>query len=302
MGLDNALPGYRVTRQLGIGARSKVFLATELATGKKVAVKRVVRETADDDRFIEQAETEHTVCSKVLHPFLRQSYRIHRVRKLLVTREVITVMEYVDGLTLEQARPNRLNTFLTIFTRVAEGLLALHRGGYVHSDIKPTNIMLADGGVLKIIDFGQSCPLGHKKSRIQGTPDYIAPEQVRRLPLDARTDVYNLGATMYWLLTSENYPTAIQGSDPRGGIRIVSADKPLAPIEWNDKIPLSLSKLVMECCSENPSERPTDMQQVIARIVLVRKLWNKQLDGLRAKRLESPLAEGGAKAQSEVDA
>jgi len=197
------------------------------------------------------------------------------------------VMEYVDGLSLETARPNRLATFLTVCQRVAAGLHAMHQAGYVHSDIKPNNVMVGKGGFVKIIDFGQSCLLGHRKGRIQGTPDYIAPEQVRRMPLSARTDVFNLGATMYWLLTSENYPTALRNDKPRGGVNLISADKPLAPIELNDKIPLALSRLVMECCRDNPEERPGDMTQLSSRLEALKKMWNKSRTDARGARDEA---------------
>lgn len=287
------LPGYRVIRQLGIGAASKINLAVELKTGRKVAIKNVARQSAEDDPFIRQVETEYAVCSKLDHPYLRKVYSIHRRRKLLKVSEIIMVMELVDGLSLETARPNRLNTFLKIFQRVGEGLHAMHTGGFVHSDIKPTNILIAQGGVIKIIDFGQSCPLNHRKERIQGTPDYIAPEQVNRAPLDARTDVFNLGATMYWLLTSENYPTAIRGAEMRGQITLMNAEKPLAPVELNLKIPVALSNLVMECCRESPAERPADMKQVLSRLAVVQKLWAKQRETWKVERL-SPVADGSA--------
>lgn len=283
--MNTELPGFRVIKQLGVGAASRIHLAVELGTGKKFAVKHVFRNSPDDDPFIAQVEREYSVSSKLEHRYLRRSYSIHRVRKLLQLKEVILVMELVDGLNLENARPNRLNTFLTVFSRVAQGLQAMHQAGFVHSDIKPTNIMLGSKGVLKIIDFGQSCRMNHRKERIQGTPDFIAPEQVKRLSLDARTDVFNLGATMYWLLTSENYPTAIRGSDVRGGISLLDTSKPVAPVELNDKIPLSLSKLVMECCSENPADRPGDMKQLLARLAVVQKLWQKHREALRNERL-----------------
>jgi len=209
------LPGYRITRQIGTGAGSKIFFAVELKSGKTFAVKHVVRNTPEDEVFIAQVEREYQVSSGISHPYLRHSYSIHRIRKRLQIKDLMLVMEYVDGLNLEKARPNRLNTFLTLFRKVAEGLHAMHEAGFVHSDIKPTNIMIGKGGIVKIIDFGQSCAMNHRKERIQGTPDYIAPEQVRRMPLDRRTDVFNLGATMYWVLTSENYPTEIRGADPR---------------------------------------------------------------------------------------
>ncbi len=285
--MADALPGYRILEQIGTGARSKIFAGVELKSGKRFAVKHVVREAGDDDRFLEQVETEYNVSSKLGHPNLRRSFYLHRVRRLLQVREMYLVMELIDGLCLDKARPNRLNTFLTLFQKVALGMQALHEAGYVHTDLKPINIMLAPKGVVKIIDFGQACVIGHRKPRIQGTPDYIAPEQVRRLPIDVRTDVFNLGATMYWVLTSENYPTEIQGQEPGRGFKL-STGKAIAPIELNAKIPLSLSNLVMECCRENPAERPADMKQVIARLATVQKLWRKHREEMRAQRRLAP--------------
>jgi len=283
--VDDILAGYRVTRQIGVGAGSKLYVAIELQTGKTVAVKHVVRNTPEDERFLAQAENEYKVSSKFDHPGLRRSFSLKRIRKRLQVKELLLVMEYVEGLNLEKARPNRLKTFLLLFQKVAAALNAMHEVGFIHTDIKPTNILIAQGGVVKIIDFGQSCRIHHRKQRIQGTPDYIAPEQVQRLLLDQRTDVFNLGATMYWVLTSENYPTAIRGLDSRGGINIVTSHKPIAPVEHNDKIPISLSTLVMECCRENPVERPADMKQVLARLMVVQKLWDKYRDSARAGRL-----------------
>ena len=294
--MDSILPGYRITRQIGLGAGSRISIAIEMKSGKTFSVKHVLRNTADDQRFIDQIENEYKVSHAIDHPHLRHSFHIHRVRRLLAVKEVFLVMDYIDGLPLESARPNRLNTFFTIFQKIAAGLDAMHRAGWVHADIKPTNIMLAAKGVVKIIDFGQACPLGHRKDRVQGTPDFIAPEQVRRLRLDQRTDVFNLGATMYWVLTSEKYPTAIRGQDARGGISLMSADKPIAPVELNDKIPVSLSNLVMDCCRENPAERPADMKQVTGRFAVVQKLWRKHRDEIRTKlRYAAPSPAGPGK-------
>ncbi|MBI1825688.1 MAG: serine/threonine protein kinase [Planctomycetes bacterium] len=289
MAINDPLPGFRILKQIGVGAASKIYTSVELRTNKSFAVKHVIRNSADDDRFLEQAETEFACSSQIDNPYLRRSVSIHRIRKLLQTREIYLVMELVDGLTLDVARPNRLNTFLTLFQKISAGLTALHDAGWVHADIKPINIMLAPKGIVKIIDFGQACKIGHRKERVQGTPDYIAPEQVRRLPLDQRTDVFNLGATMYWTLTSMNYPTAIRGQDARPGVAVLAHDKPVAPIELNDKIPLALSKLVMECCNENPEERPVDMKQVSARLSVVQDLWRKFRENVRAgKKGQAP--------------
>jgi len=275
------LPGYRFTGQVDSGAGSKIYTAIDLRNHRTVAVKHVVRASADDGRFLTQIENEYQISGQLDHPALRKSFALRKIRKLLQVSEMMLVMEYVDGLNLEKARPNRLTTFLTVFQRLAAGLDAMHAAGFLHTDIKPTNIMVTRGGSVKIIDFGQSCKIHHRKLRIQGTPDYIAPEQVRRLLLDQRTDVFNFGATMYWVLTSEKYPTAIRGIDANGGVNVIRSDKPIAPIELNGKIPISLSQLVMECCRERPAERPADMKQVIARLATVQKLWKKYRDALR---------------------
>ncbi|MEK6676731.1 MAG: serine/threonine-protein kinase [Planctomycetota bacterium] len=284
--MSDPIPGYRLLEQIGTGARSRIFAGVELKTNQRVAIKHVVRQTAEDDRYLEQVEVEYFISSKFDNPYLRRTYFLHRIRKLLQTRETYLVMELIDGLTLDRARPNRLNTFLSLFQRVGSGLQALHDLGYVHTDLKPINIMLARGGIVKIIDFGQSCKIGHRKQRIQGTPDYISPEQVRRLPIDVRTDVFNLGATMYWVLTSTNYPTEIRGGDVVG-THVVSSNKPVAPNELNAKIPLSLSNLVMECCKENPAERPADMKQILARLATIQGLWKKHRETVRQERLHA---------------
>jgi serine/threonine-protein kinase len=280
--LSTLVPGYKLGRQIATGAGSRIYHATRLADGRPFALKRVERNSADDDRFLAQLDTEYEVTSKLDHPALRKSYLLHRVRKLLAVKEAFLVMDYIDGLPLEKARPNRLATFLGVARLVAAGLHALHEGGYVHSDIKPNNIMIAKGLTVKIIDFGQSCPMGATKERIQGTPDYIAPEQVRRRPLDRRTDVFNLGATMYWLLTSRNFPTLL--AEPGGrGAALVDSSPPVAPIDLNDKIPRPLSNLVMECCRENPAERPADMRRLGDRLEVIQKTWLKELESSRAR-------------------
>ncbi len=267
--------GYRISRQIGLGAGSRIYLATAVATNTPVAIKRVVRNTPEDERFLQQMENEYKIVSELKSPYIRKVIEIHRVRKHLQLKELIMVMEYVDGLTVEEARPNRLNTFLVLMNHVAEGLHEMHEHGYVHTDIKPNNVMIARGGAVKIIDFGQSCPLGHRKERVQGTPDYIAPEQVRKMPLDRRTDVYNLGAMMYWLLTSERFPTVLN-KNADAGQHVIVEDKPRSPVEVNDKIPRSLSSLVMECCSDNPDGRPADMMSVVGRLKAIRGQWRKQ--------------------------
>lgn len=270
------LPGYEVISRIGRGAGAVISLARDGANARLVAIKHIVRRTPDDDRFITQAENEYEVTRNLSHPYLRQCYELVRVRKWLRTRELVLVMEYVDGERLEDECPQDLPTIIDVFMKIAEGLHAVHLHGYAHADIKPNNVLLTRDGGLKLIDFGQSCPLGYVKDRVQGTPDYIAPEQVHRQAIDQRTDVYNLGATMYWVVTGKWFRTLITVAPP-GATRIAleSQRGNDPPHELNPKIPLPLSKLILECCATVREDRPRDMREVLSRLETIRHLLGR---------------------------
>lgn len=152
------LPGYEVISRIGRGAGAIISLARDGERGRLVAVKHILRRGPEDDRFIAQAETEWAVARDLDHPYLRKCFDLVRVRKWLKTRELVLVLEYVDGERLEDECPQDLPSILSIFMKVAEGLQALHQRGYAHADIKPNNILLTRDGGLKIIDFGQRLP------------------------------------------------------------------------------------------------------------------------------------------------
>ena len=183
-------------------------------------------------------------------------------------------MEFVDGIVLDQRRPDQADVTIDLFTKLAEGLGHMHGLGFLHTDIKPNNVLLANDGSIKIIDFGQSCRIGVKKPRIQGTPDYIAPEQVERRRLTRQTDVFNLGATLYWALTGQAYPTAIGKGGHRQDARRLDLIPP--PHELNSDVPPSLSKLAMDCCHYDPARRPMGMKEVISRLETVRHVLEKR--------------------------
>jgi len=154
------------------------------------------------------------------------------------------------------------------------GLAEMHDAGYVHADIKPNNIMVTGPRQAKLIDFGQSCPKGTIKDRIQGTPDYIAPEQVLRRAITPATDAFNLGATMYWLLTKRHVPTLIPKTTAMVGQlkddnTVLRQDKLPTPAELNDQVPPALSNLVMDCVQADPKNRPPTMRGIAERFEIV---------------------------------
>lgn len=270
-----SVPGYTVYERLGTGARSSIWLVSEHKTGRQYALKRVLRRQTEDTRFLVQAQNDYDISSKVEHPYLRKSLEMRRIRKLLAVKELQVIMEYVDGQTLEEIGPLGMHGLLGVFSKIAEGLEALHRMGFVHADMKPNNILVGKKGEIKIIDFGQSCPIGHAKDRIQGTPDYIAPEQAQRgIPLTERTDVFNFGATLYWAITGKAFPTVL-GSKKRAGVDLLIQRDAPPPHELNSNVPTALSRLVMECCEENPKDRPADMREVRYRLEVTQHILDK---------------------------
>lgn len=270
------VPGYTVYERLGTGARSTIWLVVDQHNGRQLALKRVVRRATDDDRFINQAINDYEISCKLNHPCLRRSFELRRVRRLFQLKELHILMEYVEGRSLEEIGALGIHGLTGIFVRVAEGLDALHQSGYVHTDMKPNNILIGARGEVKIIDFGQSCPIGHVKGRIQGTPDYIAPEQVERgIPLDQRTDVFNLGATLYWAITGQAYPTVLPSKRRREGIDLLMPRQAQPPHELNPNVPPAMSRLVMDCCQENPKNRPANMSEVIRRLQVVQHVLDK---------------------------
>ena len=259
------VPGYQVLQFIGSGACSTIWRVKDSQTGKLFALKRVMKRQSSDYRFIEQAENEYEVARQLDHPVLRRMYSLRRTKRWLTLREIHLIMEYCEGQTLQDSRPTGVAEVLRIFVKVGEALAYMNAQGFVHADMKPNNILIAPGGAVKVIDFGQSCPLGTIKERIQGTPDFIAPEQVHRRPLDARTDVFNFGATLYWALAGKAIATAIPKANSL--MTIGPAGQPLDQI--NPDVPSGLTKLVNDCIEPQPSRRPGTMNEVASRLSLV---------------------------------
>lgn len=261
------VPGHQVEKFLGSGARSTIWQIRECHTGKSFALKRVIKRHSSDARFLAQAANEYEVANRFDHPTIRKIYRLHRVKHWLSVREVHLFMELCPGQTVQDERPESPTQTLRIFAQVAEALQHINSRGFVHADMKPNNIVVnPEDGSVKIIDLGQSCPIGTVKQRIQGTPDFIAPEQVRRLPLDGRTDVFNFGATLYWALTGRAIPTVL----PKKNATSLKADSAATPPEQlNEQVSAALNKFVLDCIEPIPSRRPRAMTDVAARVALL---------------------------------
>jgi serine/threonine-protein kinase len=269
---------YDVLERLGEGARSIIYRVSDPETRQEYALKHVVRADQKDIRFIEQMETEFEISRQFTHPNLRRSYDLKITKTLLLkVNEAFLLMEMFEGQALDVRLPEDMIEVVDTFIQAAQGLRAMHAMGFVHCDIKPNNILRNNKGMVKVIDYGQSCKIGTIKERIQGTPDFIAPEQVARRPVTVQTDVFNLGATLYWALTGRHIPT-LYTVNKKGENSFLLDARIDSPQDLNPKVPPALSNLVMECISTRPQKRPADMDQVLTRLELGKHILHKAIN------------------------
>lgn len=274
--LPKSVLGYDVLDFIGEGAGSRIFAVTHPTTKQLFALKYVVPKADKDARFVEQLETEFEVGKHVSHQGLRRSLDLKITKSFFrKVTEAGLVLELFDGVSLERRLPQSMTQLVEVFIKSADALASLHALGYVHCDLKPNNILVdAAARNVKVIDLGQAARIGTAKSRIQGTPDYIAPEQVKCLPVTVQTDVFNFGATMYWSLCGKKLPTLfnIKKSENSFLVDAVMA----SPRDCNKLVPETLSNLVMECVRTNPQKRPSDMTDLSRRLEIILHVMRRE--------------------------
>jgi serine/threonine protein kinase len=266
----DVVEGFRILSDIGRGAASAIYLVQDEKSKHIWALKHVEKNEPKDQRFLDQAEIEYRIAQELDHPAIRKIPRLIKKGSLLKTKDLYLVMELVDGVSMERHPPETFEQAMQIFIQTAHGLHHMHERGFVHADMKPNNIVVSEGDVAKVIDLGQGCKIGTIKPRIQGTPDYIAPEQVHRREITPLTDVYNMGATMYWVLTRRNIPTALgKGDRLLGSVDDALLEKPKPAIEINTRIPPMLNDLIMHCVEVDPNDRPQSMKAVADKLELI---------------------------------
>jgi len=256
------LAHYEVIRVLGTGGMGTVYLARDTALDREVAVKVLRPEVAGDpalrDRFVREARA----AARVSHPNLTHVYFVGEA-----DGRPYFAMEYCPGTTLEAAirenGPFPLEKGLDLLEQAARGLAAAHGAGVVHRDVKPSNLMVLPDGRVKVTDFGLAKSLsgdvGATAGRILGTPTYMSPEQVRGKPVDARTDIYLLGLTA-WFLFAGRPPFA---SEQIGEVINDQLNSPLPPLAAaRPDLPPALGEAVDRMCAKDPAQRPASMEEI----------------------------------------
>jgi serine/threonine protein kinase len=253
-------------RELGTGAGTRVTLMRDAKDGQQYCKKSVSASADNWQSQVRQLKNEFDIGVQNSHPVLRKTVEYGIIKRKLRAIEAYNLLEYVDGIPLDKfAEGNPLPLIIKVFWHVADGLHDLHRRGFLHADLKPQNILCAKSGRPTIIDFGQACPLLTRKERIQGTKDFIAREQVERLALDQRTDVFGLGATMHRVFLGRSVETELNTAAT--GKAGVSLDRWRNPnLDQSQLLDATLLKLIEDCCQPERGNRPDNMQLVKDRL------------------------------------
>ncbi|MCP4591328.1 MAG: serine/threonine protein kinase [bacterium] len=267
------IPNYRILDKIGVGAGSVLYKARCVTTGTLYSVKHVKMRAPEDQGFINQLKDEYTTGSALDHPVLRKVYELRYIRRRLRVHGALLFMEYIDGLTFKDPKfCADLPDLLELFARAADGLHAMHKGGFVHADLKPGNMLLTADGEVKLIDFGQSCPMHTAKSRVQGTVDYMAPEQVARDVLGQRTDVFGLGAALHRIVTGKPIVTDMNKNvsvhtQANLGKRAEELSAPTM-----EGLPVCFIRLIQDACNPEQKKRPKDMREMRQRLLTARTI------------------------------
>jgi serine/threonine protein kinase len=174
------------------------------------------------------------------------------------------LIEYVNGKTLDTCPRLTMPRLVQVFKAVADGMVHMHRRQVCHGDLKPNNIILSRSGEVKIIDFGLARIKGEGGGRIQGTPEYMAPEQVKHSLINERTDIYNFGGAMYRLVSWRLPPPVV--SDEEGGHSLLPAkmwERTYKPVEeLQPNTPPALAEVINRCLCFDANKRPERMSEV----------------------------------------
>jgi eukaryotic-like serine/threonine-protein kinase len=261
---------YKILDQIGKGGMGTVFLAEHSGVNKKLALKVLARELSEDKAAIERFQREARAASALSHPNI---VRVHHVGQTGENRYI--VMEYVNGATLEQILdrkgPFTVSQAARIAMQAAAGLHHAHEKGFVHRDIKPENLMLTKEGLVKILDMGLTKSNSQEDNLtgtlnptlILGTIDYLSPEQAMQGPLDARSDIYSLGATLFTLITGHS---PYEGVPPRQKLMQHQCGAVPNLSEFHSEVPQELAAIVTQMMAKKPADRMNTMAEVIERL------------------------------------
>jgi len=256
---------YRIIRKLGAGGMGEVFLAEDSRLGRKVAIKMLSETLAGSHQARQRLIQEAKAAAALDHPNICSIYEVGEE-----DGHVFIAMQYIDGQSLAERiwkAPLPPAEVVDIGIQAAQALAEAHAAGIIHRDIKPQNIVITPRGQLKVLDFGlakmapPSVPDGPdsptwerltEAGSIVGTPGFMSPEQLRGKEIDARSDIFSLGVTLYECATGIS--AFARGTPLEVSLRVVT-DTPPPPSELNPAVPPGLDRIIARAMAKDPAGR-----------------------------------------------
>ena len=270
--IDKTLAHYRIVDKLGEGGMGQVFVAEDSRLGRRVALKVLSEEMAQDPERLQRFEREARAVAALNHPNIVTIYSVEEAEG----HHFIT-MELVEGKTLAEELlkgPLRLERFYDMAHSLTDALNAAHSQGIVHRDLKPANVMVGPEGRVKVLDFGLAKLRGAgadgispdiatatltQDGLILGTVPYMSPEQLQGRPADHRSDVFSLGIMLYEMVTGRR---PFQGETSVDLISSILRDNPRPVTEIKVDLPHDLGRIIRRCLEKDADRRYQSVQEI----------------------------------------
>ena len=268
------IDGYQLLYPLGAGGMGCVYAAVEVDTGWQVAIKVVSGERRDDEGMMTRFQLEAQAGMRLAHPNILRTLAINSTEDTFGKIHYV-VMELVKAINLRELLDIRKHIShgqaIDIILQAAAGLHAAHQAGLVHRDVKPENILVRSDGSVKVLDFGLAMLDDNDEEFLMavifgqdkvGTADFVAPEQsINSYTVDARADIYSLGATLYFALTAKvPFPTRSVVEKIRGH----RTAKPKPVLELRPDLPPRVAKILAKMMAKRPENRFETCEELIA--------------------------------------
>ena len=256
---------FEIVELIGVGGMGKVYLARQTSLGRQVAVKVLPKQIMQEEAAIERFRREAMLAAQLTHPNIAQVYTIgtqgdvHYVAMELIRGgDVATMLKERGRIPVAEAAP--------IIRQALLGVASAHAEGIIHRDLKPQNLMITAHGVVKVTDFGLARAVASDSSltasgAVLGTPLYMSPEQAEGKKVDARTDIYALGATFYHMVCGR---PPFQGETPLSTL-LKHLTEPLpSPRELDPDLPEPLCDIISKMMGKQLEERYQSCEEVLA--------------------------------------
>jgi serine/threonine-protein kinase len=247
---------FHITGVISRSGMASIFKATDLSNNRTVAIKVPFMQFESDPGFFDRFAREEEIGRLLDHPSILHIIPVEK------KSQPYFVMEFLDGQTLRQlmrsVKPVPVSDALRIASTVCEALDYVHRHQIVHRDLKPENVMLCADGSLRILDFGIAKAANLRRltfagfTATLGTPDYMAPEQVKGKRGDERTDIYSLGAILYEMVTGA---VPFDGVNPFAIMNARLTGDPVAPRKLNPEISPQVEEIILHALERDPADR-----------------------------------------------